>query len=200
MVRSPTLRFGADYHLYHRGNDNQNVFIEKHDYAHFLTLYTRHILPVADTYAYCLLSNHVHLLVRILTPEEQRVKSRRSKRVLTPNRQFTNLFDAYGKAMNETYGRAGSLFQPTFSRVGVTSLLERDFLAVYIHQNPMRHGLVDDFRQWPHSSYHAPQSICPLRDELFATFRGRVGFERAHSHQWPVPPEQIARLAPDDFD
>jgi hypothetical protein len=64
----------------------------------------------------------------------------------------------------------------------------------------MRHGLVDDCRQWPYSSYYAPQATCPLRDKLFTGFQGRGGFEREHTYQWPVPPEQIARLAPDDFD
>jgi putative transposase len=152
MARSPALRFGVDYHLYHRGNNNQDVFIEERDYTHFLMLYEHHIRPVADAYAYCLLPNHVHLLVHILTPEEQLAQTRGSGRVLTPGQQFANLFNAYGKAINETYGRAGSLFQPIFGRVGVSSLLERDFLAVYIHRNPVRHGLVHDFRQWPHSS------------------------------------------------
>ena len=200
MARSPRLRFGADYHLFQRGSNGQDLFMEERDYAYFSTLYARHILPVADTYAYCLLPNHVHLLVRILTQEEQMSKTPGDGRVLSPGRQFTNLFNAYGKAINETYGRAGRLFQPTFGRVGVTSPLERDFLAVYIHRNPTRHGLVNDFRRWPHSSYHDPQAICLLRDKLFPWLGGTSGFEDAHYHQWPVPPEQIARLAPDDLD
>ena len=119
---------------------------------------------------------------------------------MTPAQQFTNLFNAYNEAINETYGRVGRPFQSVFGRVGVSSLLERDFLAVYIHRNPMRHGLVEGFRRWPHSSYHAPQAICPLRDKLFTWFQGRAGFERAHTNHWPVPPEQIACLGPDDSD
>ena len=54
-----------------------------------------------------------------------------------------------------------------------------------------------DFRQWPHSSYSAPQMEGSLWDELFTWFRI---YENAHYHQWPVSQEQVARLAPDDFD
>jgi putative transposase len=197
MARSPRLRFGVDYHIYQRGIDNADLFVEEGDYARFLALYEQHIAPVAGTYAYCLLPNHVHLLVRIWTQEEQLAGSHGRRRVLSPGRQFTNLFDAYGDEVNEACGRSGALFQPAFGRVGLSSTLHRDFLAVYIHRNPMEHGLVKDFRQWSHSSYSALRMVCSLRDELFTWFRI---YENAHYHQWPVSQEQVARLAPDDFD
>ena len=195
MAKLPALRFGANYHVYQRSSNNEDLFTEEGDYARFLALYEQHIPPVAGTYAYCLLPNHVHLLVRILTQEEQRAKSQGRRRLLSPAGQFANLFYAYG----EVCGRADRVLQPPFGRVGLSSL-DRDFLAVYIHRNPMRHGLVGDFRQWRHSSYYEPQAPGSLRDELFTWFRRPGGFESAHYHQWPVPPEQVARLAPDDFD
>jgi REP element-mobilizing transposase RayT len=176
------------------------VFIEEGNYARFLTLYEQHILPVADTYAYCLLPNHVHLLVRILTQEEQLARSQGRRRVLSPSWQFTNLFDTYGKEVNEARGRSGELFQPAFGRVGLSSLFERDLLAVHIHRNPIEHGLVKDLRKWPHSSYSAPQALCSLRGELFSVLRAPGGFVKAGYHRWPVRQEQVARLAPDDFD
>jgi putative transposase len=197
MARSPRLRFGVDYHIYQRGIDNADLFVEEGDYARFLALYEQHIAPVAGTYAYCLLPNHVHLLVRIWTQEEQLAGSHGRRRVLSPGRQFTNLFEVYGDEVNEACGRSGALFQPAFGRVGLSSTLHRDFLAVYIHRNPMEHGLVKDFRQWSHSSYSALRMVCSLRDELFTWFRI---YENAHYHQWPVSQEQVARLAPDDFD
>jgi putative transposase len=67
-MTSPTpLQPGQYYHIYNRGNNRENVFIEKRNYPYFLKLYARHIEPVADTYAYCLLRNHFHFLVRIKT-------------------------------------------------------------------------------------------------------------------------------------
>ena len=53
------------YHIYNRGTNRENVFVEERNYRHFLQLYAKHIQPVAETYAYCLLKNHFHFLVRI---------------------------------------------------------------------------------------------------------------------------------------
>ena len=58
---------GAYYHIYNRGNNRENLLIEKRNYLYFLSLYAKHIEPVAATYAYCLLRNHFHLLIRVRT-------------------------------------------------------------------------------------------------------------------------------------
>jgi REP element-mobilizing transposase RayT len=55
---------GHYYHIYNRGNNGENLFVEERNYPYFLQLYARHIFPIADTYAYCLMKNHFHLLVR----------------------------------------------------------------------------------------------------------------------------------------
>jgi hypothetical protein len=52
------LQPGVIYHIYNRGVNGETIFPEKRNYAYFIDLYTRHILPVVDTYAYCLLLNH----------------------------------------------------------------------------------------------------------------------------------------------
>jgi len=59
------LQSGVYYHIYNRGNNRENLFLEEKNYPYFLFLYEKHIEPVADTYAYCLMRNHFHLLVRI---------------------------------------------------------------------------------------------------------------------------------------
>jgi REP element-mobilizing transposase RayT len=64
------LCYNTCYHIYNRGVNRENIFIEERNYAHFLTLYTKYIVPVADTFAYCLLRNHFHLLVRTRTEED----------------------------------------------------------------------------------------------------------------------------------
>jgi len=71
MTSPAPLEYGEYYHIYNRGNNREDVFFEERNYRHFLSLYAKYILPNADTYAYCLLRNHFHLLVRILTQEEQ---------------------------------------------------------------------------------------------------------------------------------
>jgi REP element-mobilizing transposase RayT len=59
------LQYGLTYHIYNRGNNRENIFIEERNYRCFLQLYLKYIEPIAWTFAYCLLRNHFHLLVRI---------------------------------------------------------------------------------------------------------------------------------------
>ena len=157
MTSPVVLVPGHYYHIYNRGNNRENIFREERNYRYFLDLYTAHIEPAADTLAYCLLKNHFHLLVCI-------------KYVPAPSRAFANLFNAYTKTINKTYGRTGSLFQKPFQRLPVNS--DRYFLQLifYIHFNPQKHGLVTDFRDWPWSSYYALGTAQPTRLSRAAVF------------------------------
>lgn len=65
------IRPDQTYHVHNRGNNRENILVEERNYQHFLKLYAKYIEPVGDTYAYCLLGNHFHFLVRIKTMEEQ---------------------------------------------------------------------------------------------------------------------------------
>jgi putative transposase len=209
MTSPAPIEYGQYYHIYNRGNNGENLFFEERNYPYFLRLYAHHILPVADTYAYCLLRNHFHVLVRIKTEEEQAQTLRvlETPRVSDackpkrPSQQFGNLFNAYAKAINRAYGRTGSLFENPFGRVPVASEPYLVHLVAYIHQNAQKHGFVQDFRQWPYSSYHAMLSAKPThleREEVLAWFQGQPGFERFH--RCPVNQVQIAPLIPEDFD
>ena len=60
----PLLR-GQYYHIYNRGNNGETIFRDARNYPYFLKLYAEYVEPVAETYAYCLLPNHFHFLVRI---------------------------------------------------------------------------------------------------------------------------------------
>ena len=70
-MTSPTpLLFDTYYHIFNRGNNGENIFLEERNYSHFLNLYDLHLAPITDLYAYCLIRNHFHLLVRIRSEEE----------------------------------------------------------------------------------------------------------------------------------
>jgi putative transposase len=74
-------------------------------------------------------------------------------------------------------------------------------LIAYIHQNPQKHGFVDDFRDWPHSSYQAFLCKKPTRlqrEEVLAWFEGPAGFQAWHERV--VRKQTVAPLVPDDFD
>ncbi len=148
------LQVGECCHVYNRGNNRENLFREKQNYAHSLKLYGRHIAPIAETYAFCLLSNHFHLLIRI---REHALDAHRT------SQQFSNLFNAYARSFNKTYGRTGTLFAQAFKRKHVATDAYITRAVVYIHRNPQHHGFVRDFRTWQHSSFHALRSTLPTR-------------------------------------
>ncbi len=56
---------GEYYHIYNRGNNREDIFLEDKNYFYFLDLFKKYISPLADLYAYCLMKNHFHLLIKI---------------------------------------------------------------------------------------------------------------------------------------
>jgi len=177
------LTYGQYYHIYNRGNNREDLFPEERNCRYFLELYARHIEPVAETYAYCLMRNHFHLLVRIRDEEDLTGFGKPVRSTRSPSQAFSNLFNAYTKAFNKTYGRTGTLFERPFHRRAVTREGYALQLVVYIHRNPQKHGFVDDFRDWPHTSYAALLSQHPTRvqrEAVLEWFQGAANFVDAH--------------------
>ena len=204
MPSPPPLQYGAYYHIFNRGTNRENIFVEKRNYFFFMQRYAKYIEPVAFTYAYCLLNNHFHSLILTKTPEEQEayhetLKVSETFRVLEPSQQFSNLFNSYAKAFNKVYDRTGSLFEHHFHRIQVETDAYFTYLVTYIHQNPQLHGLVSDFRDWPFSSYRAILSEQPTRvqrDVVLDWFGGRKGFLDSHGVRVDLQP--IASLTLED--
>lgn len=65
MQKFETLDEGCFYHVYNHAVGGLNLFHNERDYRHFLYLYEKYIHPIAETYAWVLMPNHFHLLVRI---------------------------------------------------------------------------------------------------------------------------------------
>src|SRR4051812_26901115 len=119
MSANEVLEPGKFYHIYNRGNNKENLFREERNYFYFLNLWSKHIFPIAETFAYCLLPNHFHFAVRIRGEEDllSRQTSQVSKTCEVLCKQaFSNFFNAYTKTINSTYKRTGSLFQERFKR------------------------------------------------------------------------------------
>ncbi|HZI24926.1 MAG TPA: hypothetical protein VFD46_07615 [Chryseolinea sp.] len=114
MGRS-TLEPGCLYHIYNHAVGNDKLFLSEENYRYFLRRYEHFIPQVAETYAYCLMSNHLHFLVevknQILIPENSRYSE--SQFV---SKQFSNLFSSYSQAFNKQQRRMGNLFISNFKR------------------------------------------------------------------------------------
>ena len=155
MQKVEKLFPGFFYHIYNRGNNRENIFFEEKNYHYFLELWVKYVMPIAETYAYCLMKNHFHFLVRIRETIKTSEVSKTSEVYTYISKQFSNMFNAYAKAINKKYNRTGSLFQTRFGRKGVSSEAYLYNLIHYIHFNPQYHKFVKDFRDYPYSSYHA---------------------------------------------
>jgi putative transposase len=199
MTSPPPLLYDTYYHIYNRGTNSENIFIEERNYQYFLDLHFKYIELVAETFAYYLLRNHFHMLVRV-RPEDEIVQSLKTsdtykgsdKNVPLPpgfaSKRFSDFFNAYAKGINKAYGRTGSLFQHPFGRTPVTSSRQFWNVVAYIHQNPQKHTFVDDFRDWRWSSYGILLADTPTRLQRAAVmewFGGKAGYLELHA-QWVV--------------
>ncbi len=224
MTSPSPLLFDTYYHIYNRGNNRENIFIQERNYEHFLKLYFKYIDPIAETFAYCLLRNHFHVSVRIKSEEEiletLKVSSVNKNQVgqaslasqgvgqlrkpLGSNyasKKFSDFFNAYAKGINNAYGRTGSLFQHPFGRVPITTDGQFWNVIAYIHQNPQKHKFVKDFRDWKYSSYGVLLSDKPTRlhrDVVFDWFGGKEGYLKLHK-EW-VTDANSKWFADDDYD
>jgi putative transposase len=205
MERLPRLKPNKYFHIFNRGHNSGEIFIEEENYRHFMRLYAKYIVPVADTYAYCLMRNHFHLLVKIKDLEvataldldgqcrimnvhkascDHQSLGGKGLGLCNPTQAFSNLFNSYAKAFNKRFRRTGEVFEKRFHRIEVTSDAYFMRLLFYIHCNPQKHGVVSDFRKYPYSSYKAlignyPTSLA--RSEVIKRFGSRNEFIEFHN-------------------
>ena len=127
-------------HIMIRGINQQNIFSDAKDDEKFLTILTKCCKKSnLKIYAYCLMGNHVHLLLK----EGREPLSNSMKRIGT----------SYVSWYNWQYNRKGHLFQDRYKSEPVEE--DTYFLTVlrYIHQNPLKAGLTNDIASYKWSSY-----------------------------------------------
>jgi len=137
------LSFTPDefYHIYNRGNNKGRIFFEPENYPFFLEKLGKYLRPdQVDIHAYCLIPNHYHILVRLLSGSDFSEK-------------MHDLSISYAKSINKRYPRAGHLFQGRFKAKHVDSTEYLLHLSRYIHLNPRFGGIVQRAEDWEFSSY-----------------------------------------------
>ena len=87
------LEYEKYYHIYNCGINGCNLFNEAGNYTYFLNLYNKYLSPIADTYAWVLMPNHFHLLVKIKC--EVDILDSLSTSSSSNLTGFENLFDEY---------------------------------------------------------------------------------------------------------
>jgi hypothetical protein len=59
------LEEGKYYHVFNRGNNGDTIFYKPENYKFFLRRMEEYLMPFIEVYAYCLMPNHFHLLIRV---------------------------------------------------------------------------------------------------------------------------------------
>lgn len=150
MERKITFSIGEYYHIYNRGNDKRDIFLDFSDYLRFLVLLyicnnTKAIhvsnllnqgVTLMDLFsvdreetmvnigAYCLMKNHFHLLVH-------------EKAENGVTEFMRKLSTAYSMFFNKKYERTGKLFEGVFKAVHADNDRHLKYLFAYIHLNPL---------------------------------------------------------------
>jgi len=190
----------GNYHIYNRGVEGREIFLDEQDYRVFLEYLKRYLVdykkegkerPSTTAHrermslagdvvllAYCLMPNHVHLLV-----------GQRSKTGITKLMQRVGT--KYGMYFNRKYDRKGTLWEGVYKAVLVESEEQMLHVSRYIHLNPVkmtkkRYGLVETVTgsrpdEYPYSSYRrylGKEQIEWVHPESILGLMGSQGYER----------------------
>jgi putative transposase len=153
MPRLPRVYIkDAIYFITCRGEHAENIFKDERDYRMFLELLRKYQEQYqVKVFAFCLLPDHLHLLVELQKQNENASPpATRSQQISDFMRDLNN---NYTKYFNGRYERKGHLFRERFKAV----LVEKEpFLldmTAYIHLNPEKLNLTKDAKSYPYSSY-----------------------------------------------
>ena len=113
------------YHIYNHAVGKENLFTTDSDYLYFLAKLKEYILPICDLFAYCLMPNHFHLIVRVKDESEiEQIISKKTSRSIdfefqlksnpdyfsdSLSKIFSNFLNTYAKHYNYKRKRQGSL-------------------------------------------------------------------------------------------
>ena len=171
MPRAPRKKSSSNiYHVMLRGNEQQTIFQDEEDYNKFLSVLDQCRKQFDFVlYAWCLMPNHVHLLIK-----------ERSKPISSA---VQGIGSSYVFWYNAKYFRTGHLFQGRYKSEPVED--EAYFLQVirYIHLNPVQAHLCDSSDEYPYSSYNRYFHCGKNAEDLVWGLIRRDEFERFHKEK-----------------
>jgi putative transposase len=159
------------YHIMLRGINQQQILEDREDNEKFIeTLKDCKLISGYKLYAYCLMGNHLHLIIRVGKEPLDQI--------------FKRICGRYVYWYNAKYRRVGHLFQDRFKSEPIED--EGYFLSVlrYIHQNPVKAGIVKKIGEYPYSSYSCymePRSNSLVDVDFALDMMSREQFNEFHS-------------------
>ncbi len=144
------------------------LFKDDDDFQFFLAKYIKYFSSYLETYAYCLIPNHFHFLIRVKNREEIEIgaikeQTKAIKRFISEeisinellSNQFKRFFSSVSIKYNNKYKHEGPIFIRKLKRIKVSKNGTIQYLVCYIHHNPIHHGLANNFEDWNFSSYNS---------------------------------------------
>ena len=190
-IRVTPLESDCFYHIYNRGINGEVIFKTDRNYLFFIKKVKDNLLSVCDIYAYCLMPNHFHLLVRIKSESDLQnlVKVQNLDKVdglHSPqnifSKRFSNIFNSYSQAFNKENNRHGALIESPFKRKIISS---EDYLRqciIYIHQNPCS-GNFETYRYSSYKTVLSNSATSLKRDEVIELFEDKDNFTLCHKKE-----------------
>ncbi len=157
---------GGFYLIYNKVVSEITLFKSQHDYTDFLIRYTKYLSPYFDTFAYCLIPNHFHFLVRVKSNVDQVIENEKTKISIkyingevplnsVLENQLSRMLSGVSLRYNSKYKRQGPLFKQGTKRVLLKNEVRIANLLCYIHHNPIHHKLSSSYSDWKYSSYQS---------------------------------------------
>ena len=143
MARRPREEVaGGIFHVYARGNDRRNLFVDDIDRRRYLSLLGRSVRQREwHALAYCLMSNHVHLLIE--TPQPNLAVG------------MHRAHSSYARTFNQRHRRTGHVFESRYGAVRMKTAEQLITVVRYIAHNPVAAGLAREPGEWEWGSHRA---------------------------------------------
>lgn len=192
-IRIQNLEPDCFYHIYNRGINGDKVFQEDDNYKFFMSQFLKYLNSVCDLYAYCLMPNHFHFVIKIKSQKElfkffgENNKRSNNKGLHSvdslPSKQLSKFISSYTQAYNKVFDRHGPLFESPFKRKIIDSEQYLKNLIIYVHQNPI--DIQKDFKTYKFSSYITVLSSLKTnlkRNEVIEYFDDLENFVFCHNN------------------
>lgn len=156
MPKRDYKTFGENgyFHVFNRGNNRQNIFLDEADYKFFILKMRQNLFPDESLkrmeplpeksfslLSYCLMPNHFHLLLK-------------QNKKYTAQQLLLRICTSYSKYFNKKYGMVGHVFQDRFKQVDIDDDEQLLWLQAYINLNPVLDKIVAQPEEHRWSSYN----------------------------------------------
>jgi REP element-mobilizing transposase RayT len=189
------------YHVYNHAVGFENLYEDREHYLMFMNRLIERCSHVFEFYAITLMPNHFHIVLKVrpllelkeVMSSYQKIKfSIDSKQDAEYNLSrfisyvFASFLNGYVQKYNLLVGRKGGLLRTNSKRKIIHDDNYFKQVIRYVHLNPIKHGFVQDAKEWAYSSFHFclnnDDSVIPVK-EIFKVYGGSKKFLKFHNEK-----------------